>query len=95
MKNLLCGLVKLLIDTCHVPFLLFPTNSKESVDMTIKELEENLQVGLTNTMTSSTKKLAYAKVVGTSCDVCDPNDVRKLANFAVKELGSVDIWVSS
>ncbi|PWA84070.1 glucose/ribitol dehydrogenase [Artemisia annua] len=71
------------------------SRGKESVDMTIKELEENLQVGLANTMTSSTKKLAYAKVVGRSCDVCDPNDVRKLANFAVEELGSVDIWINN
>jgi len=41
------------------------------------------------------KKLSYAKVVGTSCDVCDPDDVRKLANFAVDKLGPIDIWVSS
>lgn len=71
------------------------SRTKESVDMTIRELEENLQEGLATTMSSSTKKLAYAKVVGTSCDVCDPDDVRKLANFAVGELGHVDIWINN
>ncbi|KAI3771515.1 hypothetical protein L6452_02680 [Arctium lappa] len=71
------------------------SRTKESVDMTIRELEENLQEGLASTTSSSTKKLAYAKVVGTSCDVCDPDDVRKLANFAVGELGHVDIWINN
>lgn len=63
--------------------------------MTIKELEENLQEGVASAASSCRKKLANAKVVGTSCDVCDPNDVRNLANFAVNELGSIDIWVSN
>lgn len=62
--------------------------------MTIKELEENLQEGIATAASSSKKNLAHAKVVGTSCDVCDPNDVKNLANFAVNELGSIDIWVS-
>ena len=68
--------------------------SEESVDMTIKELEENLQEGMASAASSAKKNLANAKVVGTSCDVCDPTDVEKLANFAVSELGSIDIWVS-
>lgn len=34
-----------------------------------------------------------AKVIGTACDVCEPDDVRNLANFAISELGSIDIWV--
>ncbi|KAF5802829.1 putative chlorophyll(ide) b reductase [Helianthus annuus] len=71
------------------------SRSKESVDMTINELEENLQECLATTMSSSMKKLSYAKVVGTSCDVCDPDDVRKLANYAVDKLGSVDIWINN
>jgi len=33
-------------------------------------------------------------VVGIACNVCDPDDVQKLANFAVEELGSINIWVS-
>lgn len=44
---------------------------------------------------SSQKNLAHSKVVGIACDVCRPDDVQKLANFAVCELGSVDIWVSN
>ncbi|CAI9285941.1 unnamed protein product [Lactuca saligna] len=71
------------------------SRSKESVDMTIKELEENLQEGVASAASSCRKKLANAKVVGTSCDVCDPNDVRNLANFAVNELGSIDIWINN
>lgn len=43
---------------------------------------------------SSNKSLAHAKVVGTTCNVCDPEDVHNLANFALNELGSIDIWVS-
>lgn len=41
-----------------------------------------------------TRKFSRAKVVGIACDVCNPDDVRKLANFAVSELGRIDIWVS-
>ena len=40
------------------------------------------------------EKFSRAKVVGMACDVCKPDSVRKLANFAVNELGSIDIWVS-
>ncbi|KAL4589638.1 hypothetical protein LXL04_002546 [Taraxacum kok-saghyz] len=71
------------------------SRSEESVDMTIKELEENLQEGIATAPSSCRKNLAHAKVVGTSCDVCDPNDVRNLANFAVNELGSIDIWINN
>jgi hypothetical protein len=39
------------------------------------------------------KILSHSKVVGTSCDVSKPEDVKKLVNFAVDELGLVDIWV--
>ncbi|XP_035834748.1 probable chlorophyll(ide) b reductase NYC1, chloroplastic isoform X2 [Helianthus annuus] len=71
------------------------SRSEKSVEMTIKELEENLLEGMATEASSRRKKLANAKVVGTSCDVCDPNDVRNLANFAVNELGSIDIWIVS
>lgn len=68
--------------------------SPESVDMTIKELEEILKEGVVAEGGSS-GNMARAKVVGIACDVCKPDDVRKLANFAVSELGSIDIWVSN
>ncbi|KVH93896.1 Glucose/ribitol dehydrogenase [Cynara cardunculus var. scolymus] len=71
------------------------SRSEKSVDMTIKELEENLQEGMATAMSSSRKNLVNAKVVGTSCDVCDPEDVRNLADFAVNELGSIDIWINN
>ena len=67
--------------------------SPESVHTTVRELEENLKGGLMAAVGPSKTNLAHAKVVGTSCDVCDPEDVQKLANFAVGELGSIDIWV--
>ncbi|KAJ0698600.1 putative chlorophyll(ide) b reductase [Helianthus annuus] len=71
------------------------SRSEKSVEMTIKELEENLHDGMATEASSRRKNLAHAKVVGTSCDVCDPNDVRNLANFAVNELGSIDIWINN
>ncbi|XP_071715576.1 probable chlorophyll(ide) b reductase NYC1, chloroplastic [Rutidosis leptorrhynchoides] len=71
------------------------SRSEDSVNVTIKELEDNLQEGIASAESSSKKKLEKAKVVGTSCDVCDPDDVRNLANFAVNELGSIDIWINN
>lgn len=62
---------------------------------TIKELEENLREGISNAVGSSLTKLSHAKVVGIACDVCEPEDVQRLANFAVQELGYIDIWVSA
>lgn len=70
------------------------SRSPESVHMTVKELEENLKEGITAGGPSS-KNLGQAKVVGIACDVCDANDVEKLANFAINELGSVDIWINN
>lgn len=62
--------------------------------MTVTELEENLKEGMMAAGGSSEKNLVHAKVVGIACDVCEPADVQKLSNFAVNELGSIDIWVS-
>lgn len=62
--------------------------------MTVKELEENLKDVITTASGSARKNLQHAKVVGIACDVCEPDDVQKLANFAVCELGSINIWVS-
>ncbi|KAG5559342.1 hypothetical protein RHGRI_009024 [Rhododendron griersonianum] len=70
------------------------SRSPESVDMTIKELEEILKEGVVAEGGSS-GNMARAKVVGIACDVCKPDDVRKLANFAVSELGSIDIWINN
>ncbi|XP_021741526.1 probable chlorophyll(ide) b reductase NYC1, chloroplastic isoform X1 [Chenopodium quinoa] len=67
------------------------SRSADSVDDSVKELEENLR----ELEAVNGKSQRYAKVVGIPCDVCDPNDVRKLANFAVNELGSVDIWINN
>lgn len=71
----------------------FSEGSPESVNKTIKELEENLEQVLISSGDSSSKKLTRAKVVGTASDVSVPTDVQKLADYAIKELGSIDIWV--
>lgn len=71
------------------------SRSPESVDTTVKELEENLKQVIIATASSSKTNLRHAKVTGITCDVSNPADVQKLANFAVNELGSVDIWVNN
>ncbi|XP_057785471.1 probable chlorophyll(ide) b reductase NYC1, chloroplastic [Salvia miltiorrhiza] len=71
------------------------SRSADSVDKTIKELSENLKQVVVVTGGSSRKHLRHAKVVGIPCDVSNPEDVKKLANFAVNEFGSIDIWVNN
>lgn len=71
------------------------SRSPESVDKTIKELEENLEQVLITSGGSSSKKLARAKVAGTASDVSVPTDVQRLADYAVKEFGSIDIWINN
>ncbi|KAK7314470.1 hypothetical protein VNO77_32995 [Canavalia gladiata] len=71
------------------------SRSPESVQATVKELEENLKEGIANSVGSSLTKLSKAKVVGIACDVCEPHDVQRLANFALKELGYIDIWINN
>ncbi|OMO58094.1 Short-chain dehydrogenase/reductase SDR [Corchorus olitorius] len=70
------------------------SRSSESVQMTVKELEENLKEGIA-AGGSSSKNLERAKVVGIACDVCEANDVEKLAEFAIDEFRSVDIWINN
>uniref|UniRef100_A0A0E0JFV5 chlorophyll(ide) b reductase n=1 Tax=Oryza punctata TaxID=4537 RepID=A0A0E0JFV5_ORYPU len=76
-------------------FLLSGDRSPESVLQTINELEENIQEGLSVAKKKQREILLHAKVVGTSCDVCKPEDVKKLVNFAKDELGSIDIWINN
>lgn len=71
------------------------SRSPQSVLQTISELEENIQEGLSVAKKKQREALLQAKVVGTSCDVCKPEDVKKLVNFAVDELGSIDIWINN
>uniref|UniRef100_A0A1D1Y686 chlorophyll(ide) b reductase n=1 Tax=Anthurium amnicola TaxID=1678845 RepID=A0A1D1Y686_9ARAE len=71
------------------------SRSPESVQMTVEELEENLKEGISVAGSKSQTNLSHAKVIGTVCDVCKPDDVRKLANFAVNELGTIDIWINN
>ncbi|XP_042454306.1 probable chlorophyll(ide) b reductase NYC1, chloroplastic [Zingiber officinale] len=73
------------------------SRSPESVQQTVEELRENLKESLTVSENKAKAKanLSQAMVVGIACDVCKPEDVRKLANFALHELGSVDIWINN
>ncbi|PON49867.1 Short-chain dehydrogenase/reductase [Trema orientale] len=71
------------------------SRSPESVHATIRELEENLKEGVVTADGSSRTNLRHAKVVGIECDVCNPEDVQKLGKFAVRELGSIDIWINN
>ncbi|GJP50522.1 hypothetical protein CLOM_g9682 [Closterium sp. NIES-68] len=41
------------------------------------------------------KEFGKEKVVGTACDVSRGEDVKALAEFAVKSLGSVDVWINN
>ncbi|CAN0901576.1 Probable chlorophyll(ide) b reductase NYC1, chloroplastic [Linum grandiflorum] len=63
--------------------------------MTVKELEENLKEGMASAAGSSKQHLGHSRVVGIACDVCDPSDVKKLADFAVKEFGSINLWINN
>ncbi|KAL9252554.1 putative chlorophyll(ide) b reductase NYC1, chloroplastic [Drosera capensis] len=67
------------------------SRSAESVDATVKELQRNLQ----ELIAVNGKNLEHAKVVGIACDVCDPDDVKKLSDFAVNELGTINIWINN
>lgn len=71
------------------------SRSPESVDMTVKELQDNLKECMNTAGDLSVRKLQRAKVVGIACNVCEPDDVHKLANFAVHELGSINIWINN
>lgn len=72
------------------------SRTPESVELTIQELAENLnQVKIATGGGASASHLRHGKIVGIPCDVSQPEDVRELAKFAVKELGSIDIWVNN
>ncbi|KDP33676.1 hypothetical protein JCGZ_07247 [Jatropha curcas] len=71
------------------------SRSPESVRMTVRELEDSLREVMLTASGSSRTNLAHAEVVGIACDVCEPSDVQKLADFAVNEFGSIDIWINN
>ncbi|KAG9136355.1 hypothetical protein Leryth_022671 [Lithospermum erythrorhizon] len=67
----------------------------QSVEETIKELKESLKQVVTSSSDSTIKKLINSRVVGIACDVSKPEEVKRLADFAVEEFGSIDIWVNN
>lgn len=68
--------------------------SPESVDATVNELQQTLEEGLVTADSPNKRLMTRAKVAGVACDVCKPDDVKRLSDFAASELGSIDIWVS-
>lgn len=75
--------------------VIIASRSPESVNTTLEELRDNLKEGVELAGSKGTRKFAHAKVEGIACDVCNPDDVRRLANFAVNELGRIDIWINN
>ncbi|KAJ3694563.1 hypothetical protein LUZ60_010043 [Juncus effusus] len=71
------------------------SRSAESVQETVEELKENINASLLMAKNKDKLKLSQAKVVGIACDVCVPQDVRKLSDFALNQFGSVDIWINN
>ncbi|KAL1823876.1 hypothetical protein ACET3Z_010654 [Daucus carota] len=70
-------------------------SSQESVEKTIRELEDSLEESRETADDFSRRSLENAEVVGVACDVSDPKDVKRLADFAVNEFGSIDIWINN
>lgn len=64
------------------------------MEKTIRELEDSLEESRETADDFSRRSLENAEVMGVACDVSDPKDVKRLADFAVNEFGSIDIWVS-
>ncbi|XP_078428987.1 NAD(P)-binding Rossmann-fold superfamily protein [Wolffia australiana] len=71
------------------------SRSPEAVRKTVEELEENIKEGMSLAGRKSRTNLSQAQVIGIACDVCQADDVRKLADFAVSELGTIDIWINN
>ncbi|XP_031489026.1 probable chlorophyll(ide) b reductase NYC1, chloroplastic [Nymphaea colorata] len=72
------------------------SRSPESVEATVRELEENLLDGINAARTDARRKiLMRAKVIGIACDVCKVEDVKRLASFATNEFGPINIWINN
>ncbi|XP_059063180.1 probable chlorophyll(ide) b reductase NYC1, chloroplastic isoform X3 [Cryptomeria japonica] len=72
------------------------SRSPDSVRTTVAQLQQELNEGIaiSSTRTPETQK-RKGKVFGISCDVSNAEDVKKLAEFAVSKLGSIDIWINN
>lgn len=72
------------------------SRSPDSVRTTIAQLQQELTEGIvmSKASTSVTCK-KEGQVIGIPCDVSNVEDVKMLADFAVREFGSVDIWINN
>lgn len=72
------------------------SRSPDSVRTTIAQLQQELTEGIvmSKSSTSVTCK-KEGQVIGIPCDVSNVEDVKMLADFAVREFGSVDIWINN
>eukprot|EP01018_Ginkgo_biloba_P001859 Gb_29139 [translate_table: standard] len=72
------------------------SRSLDSVQTTVTQLKQEISEGIfTSTLSTPVTCKREGKVVGISCDVSKVEDVKKLADFAVTEFGSIDIWVNN
>ncbi|CAM6099506.1 unnamed protein product [Calypogeia fissa] len=80
------------------------SRSAESVYNTVEELRKEIQEMSGSLSTSDARLELFGlprperkdpKVIGIPCDVSNSNDVQALAEYAVKEFGSVDLWINN
>eukprot|EP00249_Psilotum_nudum_P021644 c28185_g1_i1 orf=157-2463(+) len=81
------------------------SRSSDSVGATVIELQKNSStrrpdssdsVAINKKVLGSIRYgIKKSKVVGMACDVSKVEDVRALGEFAIKELGSIDIWINN
>lgn len=72
------------------------SRSPDSVTTTAAQLQQELTEGIDMSKAgTSVSCKREGKVIGIPCDVSKVEDVKMLADFAVHELGSIDIWINN
>jgi len=72
------------------------SRSPDSVRTTAAQLQQELTEGIVMSKSSTSVSCKRkGKVIGIPCDVSKVEDVKMLADFAVRELGSIDIWINN
>lgn len=72
------------------------SRSPDSVRTTAAQFQQELTEGIVMSKSgTSVSSKREGKVIGMPCDVSKVEDVKMLADFAVHELGSIDIWINN
>lgn len=72
------------------------SRSPDSVRTTTAQLQQELTEGIVMSKASTSVSCKReGKVIGIPCDVSNVEDVKMLADFAVREFGSIDIWINN